>query len=239
MSKDAETTVQIQKTVHVENNDLVNFLEDDGKVSMNEMITMATVIEEERLEKEIDILKKEKVKLDKVKSEIEKRFSTAYSEFVKGQFKSSEEKLEQLLKTSFEDQKYTVYDSSIKNDISLRSNDEKIIIVSTFGKKKEKNQYNNSSSNSVEFTTEVTVPSNILDIRKEYTDVNNQEKDLSDKMLSLIDKKSNMAKTERTMKAKATLAKIKKTEKGKELLETIQNMASGGSVLSIADQSKT
>ena len=60
-----EEKVEIVKSVEVVNDDLINFTDKDGKVTMNDMITMATVIQEEKIDEEIDKLKKEKIKLDK------------------------------------------------------------------------------------------------------------------------------------------------------------------------------
>lgn len=229
-----EEKVEIHKQVEVVNDDLINFTDKDGKVTMNDMITMATVIQEEKIDEEIDKLKKEKVKLDKEKTALEKKASESFTKQWKEESKKKTDELEELLEKTFKDQNYAVKEAHVSSSSSL-SNEEKEIKASIqFGKKKEKEH----GSSTIPFSFTYQVNEEFSKMKVESKAIVERFEVINARLLELIDEKSNMAKTERKMKAKVTMSKIKDTAEGDRILKVIKSLSDSGSVLSIIDQSK-
>lgn len=222
-------TVEILKQVEVVNDDLVNFTDKDGKVTMNDMITMATVIQEEKIDEEIDKLKKEKVKLDKEKTALEKKASESFTKQWKEESKKQSDSLEKLLETTFKDQKYTVKETVVGSSSSLSNEEDEIKGNVFFGKKKEKEH----GSSTIPYSFTYQVNKEFCNMKVEFKNIVERFETINARLLELIDEKSNMAKTERKMKAKVTMSKIKNTAEGDEILKVIKSLSDSGSVLSI------
>ncbi len=223
--------IQLQKNVQLKPDDIVQYTDNDSSVSMNDMITMASVIHEENLDRQIDQLKKEKIGIQKEITSKIKEYDSFFEKKWENVSATKSKEVEDLLKF-FKDQDYSILSQDV-NKPTIADNSKNSIHGSIFfGKKHTKNE----REYIVPFKFTFEKPEELIKIHVDHAQLTEKMDIIHNTIISLIDERSNMANTERKMKAKATMSKLKNTDKGKDILKTISNMANNNSVLTMLEK---